>query len=469
MPGTETPEKMIFKTEEERQAAVDALPDTPPEGVDPDKFVEELEEKMESIYNSEINPDYVPAAPAGDTPANEDPNNEPEITNDELEKNRIKALEEERERVRREAEEYKAELAAERAERKKMAEEIKKIKEAKEKKVEIDNNVDELDKKIFEVSQEMERIRERRSKLDDPYGDEAIKSQDDLISLSNKYTELTNKKNAQALADLREQNERVLKEQENERKRLEEERKAKEAREAEQKTRERQYQAIDEFRDSVDELKGGASYAEMSQQYDSWANEVAQIFYGRNLTANESHLAEVAVQKYLDGTPDLLAKMREKGLTEPRDLRKYLVISETDLLMNGYEFDKNTGTWKEIKNNTNGQRVVLRDHQQAYNELLRKSGKSTQDILKASRDSAENLTRAMQKRAPATELQENHEAGTIEDMTIEEADKIFQNSDEMLIAKLYRENRADPKVVQFERAGKTLGHFDSLKDIFGEY
>jgi len=466
MPALGTEKKLVFTDEEARMKAAEELSDVIPEGKDPNEFANEYDDQLEAIYAAEINPEYKPEITPDDPAAATNPN--PDEGALAVEADRLRAIEDEKDRIAAENARLSKEIADEKAEREKIAADLKKIKEdaaAREKK-EKDEGKDSLASKISEVQKEIARIRAEKSSLTDPYSEDSMKKTDELLKLSDALSDLRDKKHDQAFKEMQEKASKEEKERQDENERNKKAKEAKAIEEADTKAKSARNTAIDNFRDRTPELKGTVPYAQMSADYDKFAAQVSEIFYGRPLTADEAGNAEIAIQKYLEGTPDLVAKVKQKNLKEPADMRKFLVMSEIDLLMQGWSFNKTTGRWDAIKNEITGEKVTLANHDQAFSEYQRRNGKPIQDILKASQASADSLLGAIEQRPRAIELTGSQEAGTIDEMTQEEAVKIFTSADENLMAKLIKDSPTDPRLIQFERAGKAAGFFESLEEMF---
>jgi len=442
-------EKLVFRSEDEKVAAIEAIPMTCPKGKDPDEFMAEMDAQMQAIYDAQVDP-AAAETPAAETPAAADPiPPSREVTDQDLAQNRIKALEEERASERAEFERKLAEANA-------AMEALKKAPAA----APASPAANSKSQAMAAMREQIATLSSDLEKVEDMYADEAhIKKLRDLNVLNTKFNMMLSEhiesdreeratRERDALEAAKKESERTL----NARK--EEERMQKEI------------TLIESFAKGKKEFKTDKTFNQMSEDYTNFGRELAAIWFGERPKTDEkgNQQVEYAVNKFLEGTPVLMEKAKAKGIAEPAGLRQYLQLTEIDLLMKGFQLNRATATWEPLLNSA-GQRVSFPNHDAAYDYLRKISGQTKKDIAEAQGKSAQSLIDATGRRASAVELDSSAHGGGA-DISIEDATNLFSAMDEVEVANLYRTNRKHPKVIQYDQLARQLQQ-PTLEEMFG--
>jgi hypothetical protein len=420
-----------FVSEEEKQKAIDAIPEIPPDGKNANDWAEEVQRQIEEILN----------APVGE-PAKEEVVEAP--TEIKAEDERQAAFEAERAKLKQQHEEEMAKIR-------------KDLETAKAQPANAGKTAAEVE---FETMQaEANALETALEKVDDPLDDP------DYTTNMKKLT-LLNRKLFRA-------HEKVYAERDQ--LRVQEIKKAQDAAEAERlksiKAKEEKEQSdrvvteLEEFRKTRKELQSGQPFTKDAEEFGKFSLEVANAYWG-NVNPGEWDKIEMAMARYREGTPVLMEKVKAKGLKPPKGLTQYMTISEVDMLMKGLKLNTTTGQWEPVVNKF-GQRVSFPDHETAYEYLQRSSGKQKNVGADARRQGAEDMARVLDQRSPARELDESQRNGADElDLPNEELMKLYEAFDETQLSMLYSRDPNDPKLKQFDQVATKLGLLTS-KDIFG--
>lgn len=152
----------------------------------------------------------------------------------------------------------------------------------------------------------------------------------------------------------------------------------------------KEFSEIDLFSKNVPDLKLSKPYAEVEREFYKWGAEVAAIDAAKPVTAVTWKDVEIAMDKYLKKSPRLMDALDAAGLTklEPKEMRKYLLLSEIHLYRKGRTLDPVTGLWKQHD-------FRHPDLDSAYYHWKRDRGYRTKELLDAERRGAAEVLNAM--------------------------------------------------------------------------
>ena len=437
-------ETLVFKSEEDRVKAIEAIPMTPPKGKTQDEWNEETSAKMDAIFAAPIDENAAPAEPGADpAPA------APAAPAEDIHSARQKALEEE--------------LARERAENAKKLKELEdQIKAAAAAPAAAPGApavapdvMDKIEAEIAELAAALEGVADVFEDSDH------VKKLQKLTILNSKYNALV-KKNYEAEAKSRSEAEA------NRQKELQAaSEKSKRDREEEERLK-KQVQGIEEFRKGRKEYETGKTFDKMSEEWAAFASEVAAAWFGKRPSVAEQEKLEVAMSKYLAGVPSLMEELKKQGLKEPTGMRQYMELTEIDLLAQGYVQDQATGEWKELKN-AHGQRVNFPSHVEAAEYYKRMRGIAGREKVDANRASSQSARDAAGRRVHPIELDESARGGGGEDieMTEAEMESALAAFDNREMSILYHKNSQHPRVLEYNKLCKKLGLPD-LEEVLGD-
>lgn len=249
------------------------------------------------------------------------------------------------------------------------------------------------DADITQLQTEYDTLDQQIQELEETDPDQAVKLIRRSQRLRDKITDLRlekelAKRDAQ-IRSYKEADEAKTKEQK--------EREAKEAKEKElAEARTREFSEIDSFSTAVPDLKLSQSYAAVEKEVYNWGAEVAAIDATKPVTQVTWKDVEVALDKYLKKSPRLMDALDAAGLVkrEPKEMRKYLLLSEIHLYRKGRTLDPVTGLWKQHD-------FRHPDLDSAYYHWKRDRGYRTKEILDAERRGAAEVLDAMNVRGAA--------------------------------------------------------------------
>lgn len=420
-----------FVSEEEKQKAIDAIPEIPPDGKSASDWADEVQKQIEEILNAPV------GAPAEEPPPAEE---KPPVTQED---ERQAAFEAERAKLKQQHEDELAKLR-------------KDLEAAKAAPAATGKTAAETE---FETMQaEANALEAALEKVDDPLDDPDY-------TINMKKLTLLNRKLFRA-------HEKVYAERDQ--MRVAEIKKAQDAAEAERlksiKAKEEKENAdrvvteLEEFRKTRKELQSGQPFTKDAEEFSKFSLEVANAYWG-NVNPGEWDKIEMAMAKYREGTPVLIEKIKAKNLKPPKGLNQYMTISEVDMLMKGLKLNSSTGQWEPVLNKA-GQRVSFPDHEAAYDYLQRSQGKKPNNGAADRRQGAEEMARVLDQRSHPKELDEALRNGADElDLPNEELMKLYEQFDERELSMLYSRDQNDPKLRQFDQIAGKLGLLTS-KEIF---
>lgn len=445
---------LVFNTEEERQRAINDLPEDPPVGVDIFEFQRESEKRLDEIMSAKI--------------GKEEQNLKEEDLDDEHQENYQK-LDEVKEPVKKvEKVEKKDDEDSDRnanflrqqrdelARKAKLLEDqINMLKSATvEKKDTTDHTA--YDKQISDVEAEINRLEQEMNKPDiDVYDDEYQKNLRKQNQLSVKLSSLNNQKSKDLWKSQMTELENLKNEQ-----RLRRETHEKELQKV------KSVEQIEKFREGIPELSTSISYEQMDEEYTDFALNVASEWLGKTRDQVSVEETELAMQSYLSGAPNLVERIKSKSFKEPKELKKFIAISEINALAKGYVLDKSTGKWTQLKDHS-GTPVRFPSHKAAYNYLKQERGDFAKDLVEKQNLSVKSFVDSTNKRVNPVEIDDAHNNGDVSDMSKDRAYDIVMKTSEKDIVLRARENFNDPQVIEYNKALKALDYPEiSQSDIF---
>ena len=438
-------ETLVFKSEEDRVKAIEAIPMTPPKGKTQDEWNEETSAQMDAIFAAPIDENAVPAEP-GAAPAAPAPATPVE----DIHSARQKALEEE--------------LARERAENAKKLKELEdQLKAATAPAAPTAPVAPAVAPDVMaKIEAEINELTTALEGVDDVFDDaDHVKKLQKLTILNSKYNALV-KKNYEAEAKSRSEAEAT---RQKELQAASE--KSKRDREEEERLK-RQINGIEEFRKGRKEYETGKTFDKMSEEWAAFASEVATAWFGKRPSVAEQEKLEVAMSKYLAGVPSLMEELKKRGLKEPTGMRQYMELTEIDLLAQGYVQDQATGEWKELKN-AYGQRVSFPSHVEAAEYYKRIRGIADREKVESGRASSQSARDAAGRRVHPIELDESARGGGGADieMTEAEMESALAAFDNREMSILYHKNPQHPRILEYNKLCKKLGLPD-LEEVLGD-
>jgi DNA repair exonuclease SbcCD ATPase subunit len=459
--------KLVFKSEGERNNAYNEIPDieNAPPGVKLEDFREEMEKKLQDIDDAIIDPTGTV------TPENNDniddiavidykPLPELEVAN-----TRINSLQQERADMLATFEREKADL-------------LNNIKKLQDKPVEkkpdlkinppaeINKEIAKKNDEIKSIQTQIDELEEAMNDIDDPEDADVHKAMLKTTQLTSRLNRLMSEKHNIELEDNRRELAELRNNQTKESERLktkqDEDARLKSANESRNKT----LKIIDEFRNNKNytEFKSKKTFEEMEDEYANFSLGVAMADTGKFANEVTPEESERAVQRYLEKTPLLVQKVREKGIKEPADLGEFLVISDVNALRMGVKLNKKTGQWVELRDEDN-RKINFPDINSAYDYYKKGKGVTGQDIVNAERKGSQNMLNAINQRADMKELNEAHQSETVEHMDMEAATKIVDEWNEEEIIQLARKDMNSKKVQMYNKALVTMG-LDPIEEGF---
>jgi len=444
-------ETKVFKTEQERFEAMEAVPEMKKPDQTQDEFQNQQEEEIEAIRNATISEDGAPPEPPPEETPVTPPNNETEVWN-----NSLRVAEDEKRSIQEESD---RKLTAQREEFEKKFDEIKKEPEPEV--------VPQIDPDIKNLESELDRAEQALSSSN-PLEDENNPLK--LRTYTLLQRRLQKKKDA-LYAIERANSKKELNDIKQGNADLEKKRKAASEKKAQTLEYERvnkmSVDQIESFRTRHDEFKSKRPYAEMKAEYTEFGKKAAAVYWGRATVNNDE--VDVAMDAYLKDAPVLLEKM--KDVKKPEDLDEFLVLSELSLIKRGYKNEG--GKWIKQKD-VFGKDVNFPSLDIAYDNYKITTGKRGEEIFKAKQKTAEEITNAINRRSDPSEMEVPHQPGQLDtgmtdDKAIEMLDKKDNNGrlifDEEKMAKLHQENPNNALVKEYVKCLAALGQETPFDDL----
>lgn len=492
---------MVFRSEEDRLNAINALPEKPPAGTDLATWQQEMDAKQDEIMAAEIGePREEPTQKGGDSsesegstgkrpysaedwtfthkgktytvPEDELPD-DPTFTFKDAKKMVLSSVESQHyiQKIRKEHDEESRTLSRKLEEKEKESEQLRQQLEAAKKvapsgaSTHVDGGeASTLDGDISKARGEIEALQAELDKLDDydpdssPLMRKILTANTKLNSLTGKRLEIERKNQAK---------QREVAEQESKTRQEDEAAKSAAKKEAEEKDRQQRkaQEKIDDFKKDSDTFKSKKSYAEMEKDFISFGKKVAATYWDKDESKVTWKDIEFAMAKYLKGSPALKDSLETKGIDkeEPKDMREYLVLSEVDLLMRGFTVDESTGEYVPVKNEVTGQQVTHPDFDSAYEYWKKKNGRKQQEMVEYAKKVQNQTIDALTKKGAAElESTQGSKKGDVE-VSKEQAEESMTKLEKQILAKrisgtveesverMRMKNEADPLVVAYDK------------------
>jgi hypothetical protein len=488
-------QEKVFKTEEERNKAIEEIPNDVPQDVASqgdeaiEKWISEQEQLTESLVNAKIDSEYQAQSEDKKEETKEEQPGEKVPTQpvDDMTRERLLHLERERDTIYNDAQRQAAES------KKQLDEAMARIKALEEERTKAPETRREEqpseDLTIKTLRAELQGV-ENKMKEADPveypkeYAELMNKKMDLVSKLQDKTTITLERKYAAEIQKIKDD---YKKEQQT---RIDEEKKRQEQAQKEKasvQAREAMLRDIDTFQTKNkdfqvnDEQGKPVSYENMYQNYRKFAQELAADYWRKTAPSTSKEEQEIAVAKYLQNPLLLGEGLKRRGVNEPKDFRHYLMLSELVYLQRGWRLNPTTGQYEQYVDGA-GNQVRFPTMEDAWDHLQKLKGKKGEELLKAQLDGARGAVEAMQQRANPKELDREHQGREkpLSDMSEEEAlkklnlvdEKGNRVFDEERIAQMIMETKSGkplPAIVQeFNKIMKVLGQEPMTKEMFEE-
>jgi hypothetical protein len=443
---------LIFKSPDEKQKALDSIDTDPPPGVNIEEFNTQTEAKIDEIMNAPI--DDSVAEPTADPQA--DPQEPAKVEEPKVETSAQQepvstpktAADEELLMAQRKAAYLQQQLdSSQRQWESKFENFEKKLEALQTQPPKEEPKKTQTDSELIEVQTEINKLEQEMNNLDE-YDEDFLKK----IKRSNSLQLRLQTLNARKYQDL-------IKKQQSEIDRLTNTQRLERQQEEERNAEELQYKQMDSFKGGKDfpELNTQKSYKEMMTEYYDFSREVGSAYYNMPTNQVTDDQTEIAMQQYLSGSTVLKEAMRARGIKEPEELNKFVVLSEVDAIKRGYVLDKITGKWVQLKD-PHGNPVNFPDHASAYNYLKMNNGEMTRKLIDTQKTTANEVLHAVTRRADPVELDSRSQRGDdIIEMSKDEASKILEKTDLETVVLRARKNFSDPLVTLYNKALKAVG------------
>ena len=215
---------------------------------------------------------------------------------------------------------------------------------------------------------------------------------------------------------------------------------------------------LESFRTDIPELKGTMTYNEMENQYIQFGRDIAATYYDKNESAVTASETEITMNKYLNKVPSLMEKLGEQGKLgrEPNDLRRYLILSEIDMLRKGLKLNLATGKWEESE-------TRHPDLQSSYDYWKRINGvRAKERIADMEKGAAEMLKAVQSPKTTEIEAGVGTQKESLEAMSVDSAVKNLEmmdkqaktagfSSSEEWVENISRSNAQDPRVLLWDK------------------
>ena len=488
--GTE--QKLVFRSEQDRLSAIDALDTTPPKGGNLDDWRREQDAKQDAIEAAAIDPNFTPGqqppAPGQESDWYKAENwtinqNGQTVTigRDEIpEEMRNKNVSNAKELVQElltnhrynqtKTGEYQKTLGELQSQigtmTKKMSDYEKQIEEAKKASAGSPPPQSALpsETEIGTIQKELSEIHESLDKMDadDPENAPMMRK---AIRLQGKLQDMKDKIHESRFNQFDEERKRIK--EESDRSRSERERQEKDQREqqARESLRTKMHQTIDGFTEKTKDLKLSKPFKQVESEYSEWATDIAATYFGVTPQEVDAPMAEKAIQHFLNRTPAFMTKLQDTGKLKrtPTDLRKYLITTELYMMMNGQELDSQTGKWVQKD-------YRFDEMEDAMERWKRKNGLKYQDMVSAANKAEEELMRVMNPPGIAEQIpagmgpqaqrdmskMSKEQALNVMDSLEKQAQLAGSGDVDEWIETLSRRNPGDERVLNYNKAEETL-------------
>jgi len=457
---------ITFKTEEERAEALSKISSDPadaPVGVKIEDFMQQNEDKLDEIMDAEIKPDEEPDPNKGDGSDSDsipslEPDKNPAATPNPAQATKPKPddgdgrtpddtdvarLQRRNEALQEQRDQLMADHSNDISKLQQQIDDLRKSKPSPS-----DGKTDDdslpIDTEISVVQNEIKALEDFMNNGEvDVFDEESVKKMRKLNMLSIKLTGLVSKRSQQ-----------IIKLQQDEINDIKKTQKVERDNEQRKNNRKTMFKTIEQFRESVPELQGRA-YADMDAEYTDFGREIASLWFDIPISKVTPENVEVAVNKYVKKVPELMERVYAKGLQAPKDLEKYVIISDVHALRMGFVLDKRTGEWKQMTD-SRGKNVVFPSLKAAWNHYKEENTLPKANKVDKENKSAKGIIDAITKRANAVELDGSHKETDIVEMSKDNAQNIVAKYSEEYISLIARKNFDNPIVTEYNKALKAL-------------
>ena len=200
------------------------------------------------------------------------------------------------------------------------------------------------------------------------------------------------------------------------------------------------YEEVNQFvasKDCPKELKlDGQKHQDALREALGFHSELAELYTGKTKESYDSktwrELEEKASVEYLNKTPQLLQKINEAGIKEPKNYRKWVLLDNIDAIRTGYFRNPQTNNWEKRYDSKTGKEIQFPDFKSAFNYYLDESGLRKVMSIESGRKDTANLIDAMNRRdSGVVQLDESalSGSGSGQVMTEEEANNYLNTVD----------------------------------------
>jgi len=426
-------EEKVFKTEEERQKAINDIPEEPPADIKGNFEKEEewrgkTQAEIDAMMNAKIDPGLEVKPDEGVKPeegVKPDLSKPPELTEADTLKRQLDLYQKERLQMQDEAGHMKVDYET------KMQDMDKKMKELEEQiknppapeKPPEDHEMKALESDFNSVAEEMKSINKDE---DQDAWDKAVNKK---IDIGHKINLLRVKRDNEGRTAFKSEIQQM---KANAKKEADEAKKRREQDEEQHQRnvrREDLFREINSFTTEHAEFKSDLTYEQSFHEYDRFAEQVAADYWSKPGYKVDARDKELAMIKYKQKNPMIIESLKKKGITEPKSFKIYDTLSKVVQLKQGYKLNEDTGEFYEYKDGA-GNRVVFPDMGAAYDHLQKLTGKRGEELVKATQEGAKGAAAAMSQRANPMELDEGQERQSIEtEIKPEEALEMLQKED----------------------------------------
>lgn len=442
---------LVFKSEEEREQALNAIPEDAPPGMDIDDFKNETTAKIDEIMSAEIdeNAKEEPGEPAAQEPAAQEPANQ-DVSQRSVEPNPEADAQNESELFRKNNEYLKEQQREMLANQNRLENEIKELRTKNQQEKPAEKSAEQktnYDEEIANVQEEIEALEQEMNKEDvDVYEENYIKNLKKQNQLSLKLTTLNSKRHQD-----------LIQQQQGEIASLKNDQALRQKQQREESVNKKTAQMVENFQSKYEELKTHKTYNEMDTEYTDFAVSVAAQWFGKSPGEVTAPDTEIAMKKYLEGSPALIERLNTKGIGEPQDMKKFIVLSEVNALSKGYVMDKTSGKWTQLKD-AFGNKVTFPNIDAAYAYYKQENGVNQQEVLQKQNESVQSFQSAVNERANPSDIQQEHRNAEVGEMTQDRADQIFKTYSETEVVLRGRKDFNDPVVQEYNKALKYMGY-----------
>lgn len=215
-----------------------------------------------------------------------------------------------------------------------------------------------------------------------------------------------------------------------------------------------EYRQMDIFATDPDypEFKMSKNSQEVEKEYVNWGSSVARLFYGQPININTvegNNLMSQALEMLKQGAPDIVEKCNMAGIptTPTEDVQKYLDICDLLDYRDGYRVNPSTGKREVVKRYHAPTRQMVPDVfpslKDAYENRKVRDGFYANKVREAYLDGGKGMAEAASRiDNGAVEMGNAAGAAKSQGMTVEDADQIINTMDET--EAMRKKNAGDP-------------------------